>query len=88
MEIDGYNISIVGIHPVSEKVNLIAKLGIFAYDIDTEFNNTDGRFSPSIELGLIYSFAEFIDLKLGYTSYRGLKEIKPEMFAIGINYLF
>ena len=52
-EIDGYNLALVGIYPATETVNLVAKLGVFAYDYSVSVNN------QAQQLGLSSSDAFF-----------------------------
>lgn len=87
IDVDGFNLSVIGSIPVSEQVNLFARVGYYDWEasLDNFSSTSDNDFIYGV--GVSYDFNENVAGTLAYDSY-SLDGTDIDSLSIGIKYSF
>ena len=87
VDVSGFNLSLMGILPAGENLDLFAKLGMIAWDADAPGIGSDSGEDLSWGIGAGYAFTDNLGARLEYQGFE-IEDADGEMISIGLSWKF
>lgn len=87
VDVSGFNLSLMGILPAGESLDLFAKLGMIAWDADAPGIGSDSGEDLSWGIGAGYAFTDNLGARLEYQGFE-IEDADGDMISIGMSWKF
>ena len=92
VDVDGINIALVGIWPVGEKVDVIGKLGFFAWDADASASNSafgsvsidDDGTDPMFGVGGQFRVGKKVGIRVEFERFADVFDVDVDLLSVSI----